>query len=423
MKKGSNLFTNAELCTQCGYCLPVCPTYRVENNELHSPRGRVSVLLALKTNLLTLDEAASALDHCLVCQACHEACPVGVRPGKLAIKLRATAPQKPTLFRWLFHYICSHAPLTSRLAALLALYQRSALRGLVHGRGLLRLFPGLDRLERLIPQHRPNEPMLSLPPSPPPQSIKRVGLLTGCMARLFFPNVAPASAQLLASLGYHAIILENFGCCGAPYRESGERKQALRQAKHTLDAFLAAGPLDAMVFDSSICAVTAQSYRHILAKDATYATVAREFADKAETLSQFLAKAQWPHAAIDPGFGHLTYHDHCQARYGLGIMGEPRSLLQRLPVGYRTLVSTGPSAQNGCCGTGGDYMLRHPERSQTIMLDTLSAIRASGADTVVGENPGCLLNIVSRLEQSHSPLQVRHLAEVLWAAYCPKPPQ
>ena len=421
MKKGSNLFTNAELCTQCGYCLPVCPTYRVENNELHSPRGRVSVLLALQTNHLTLGEAVSALDHCLVCQACHAACPVGVRPGKLAIKLRAMAPQKQTLFRRLFHYICSHAPLTSRLSALLALYQRSPLQRLVRRWGLLRPFPGLDRLERLIPLHRPNEPLLSLKTTTPTRAVKRVGLLTGCMARLFFPNVAPSSAQLLASLGYHVLILENFGCCGAPYRESGERKQALRQAQRTLDAFLAVGPLDAMVCDSSICVVTAQSYRHILVKDATYAMAAQEFSDKAETLSQFLAKAEWPYAAIDPGFGSLTYQDHCQTRYGLGIIEEPRSLLKGLPVDYRSLVSTNLSSQNGCCGTGGDYMLRHPERSQTIMHDTLSAIRASGTDTVVGENPGCLLNIASGLEQSHTPLRVRHLAEILWAAYRPKP--
>ncbi|MEO5354838.1 MAG: (Fe-S)-binding protein [Magnetococcus sp. XQGC-1] len=409
---------NAGLCTQCGYCLPVCPTYRVENNELHAPRGRVSILLAVQAGELSIEEAAAVLDHCLVCRACHAACPAGVRPAKLAMVVRAMAtPRSPPLFTRLLHRITNSHPLTARLAALLAFYQRSGLQEKVRRMGLLRLLPALARLESLIPRHRP---ALRIPPFPPTGTPDkpRIGLLGGCMARLFFPEVTPSAAQLLGQWGEGVVPLEGFGCCGAPFREAGDRPAFLRQARRTLDAFHAAGDLLAVVCDSSICAVTAHSYGRALANDPTYATLAKNFSAKVQTLSQFLANRleQWPPTPCDPGSGAITFLDHCQTRYGLGIIKEPRRLLSTLPILYRELTEIESTLFNGCCGAGGDYQLRHPTRSQLIREQKLLAIRLSGADTVVGENPGCLLHIASGLEQTGSPVQVRHLADLLWTA-------
>ncbi|MEO5363527.1 MAG: (Fe-S)-binding protein [Magnetococcus sp. DMHC-8] len=418
---GSDPFANAGLCTQCGYCLPVCPTYRVENNELHAPRGRISVILAWQSGALTAAEAADVLDHCLVCRACHAACPAGVRPAKLAMLLRALAPPRSTVLGRLLHRITNSHLLTARLAALLAIHQRSGLQRTVRRFALLRPLPALARLEALIPRHRTEVPV---PPFPAPPSTTlpgppRVGLLSGCMARLFFPGVAPSAAHLLAHWGNPVTIPTGFGCCGAPFREAGDRTGFLRQARRTLDAFLATGPWQAIVCDSSVCAVTAHSYARALADDAAYAAAARDFAAKVKTLGQFLAEGSKNMTRLpkDPGFGTLTYHDHCQTRYGLGIIMEPRRLLVDLPVVFRELQPAGTPFPAGCCGAGGDYQLRHPRRSQQIRLDKLAAIHASGADAVVGENPGCLLHLAAGLAQAGSAVRVYHLAEVLYAAH------
>ncbi|MBF0184875.1 MAG: (Fe-S)-binding protein [Magnetococcales bacterium] len=412
-------FANAEKCTQCGYCLPVCPTYRVENNELHSPRGRVSIILALRNGDLSVEEAATVLDHCLLCQACHAACPAGVRPGKLALQLRAHHPLPASRLSHLLHLITNHPRATAQAARLLRLYRRSGLQRLLRRLRLLRWLPGLDHLEALLPAHEPDIPPLPEPTSTAGMTERpRVALLAGCMARLFFPAVPKAAAHLLQAWGMQVVVLESFGCCGAPYRESGDRTTLRRQAQRTLDALHAAAPLQAVVCDSSICAVTMRSYLRVMSGDPIYEEKARQLAEKVQTLSQFLAAHPPPPAQQNLPFVRLAYHDHCQARQGLGIIMEPRMVLGRLSKGIQELPRSDSISADGCCGAAGEYQLRYPQRSQQIRDGKLQAIQEGGIELLVGENPGCLLHLAAGLQREDAPVMVRHLAEVLYEGYC-----
>lgn len=416
MKIASTTLKNASLCTHCGYCLPVCPTYQIENNELHAPRGRVSIVLALAADEITLSEASEALSHCLLCQACHTACPAGVRPAKLALKIRMLQPLHVAVTSRLLHTITNSHLLTHWFKTALSFYQSSGLQAQVRRQGWLKkLFP----LESLIPSYRP---FYTIPHFPDPTKTSdskknlKISLLGGCMARLFYPGCTPSAAQLIASMDIEVVIPQGFGCCGAPFRESGNRKKMVRQAKRTLNAFVAEGDLDAVICDSSICAVTLKTYARFLKHDPDYAEVADTFASKVFTFSDFIKKHEnlLPTTTFNPKMGTITYQDHCQTAHGLGTITAPRDLLAKLPVVFRKLPS------DGCCGAGGAYMLDHPQRSLAILNKKLADIHTTGADTVVGENPGCLLNIESGLNRINSQVQVRHLAEVLWKAYQPK---
>lgn len=56
-----------ELCTKCGTCLSVCPSYKVFLSEAYSPRGR-NFLLSQKRN-------HPSFNFCLFCERCKEVCP------------------------------------------------------------------------------------------------------------------------------------------------------------------------------------------------------------------------------------------------------------------------------------------------------------------------------------------------------------
>ncbi|MBF0096529.1 MAG: (Fe-S)-binding protein [Magnetococcales bacterium] len=418
-KEPSASFANAEKCTQCGYCLPVCPTYRVENNELHSPRGRVSIILALRNGGLAKEEAATILDHCLLCQACHAACPAGVRPGKLALQLRAQAPLPASRFSRLFHAITDRPRLTAVLAAIIRGYQRSGLQRWLRRGRLLRWLPTVAHMEAMLPVASAigSVPLLPAPPSSAePQP--RVALLAGCMTRLFFSSVPQAAAHVLHRWGNQVVVLDQFGCCGAPYRESGDRARLRRQAKRTLDLLHDSGPWQAVVCDSSICAVTLHSYLRLFGGDPIYEDRARQLSAKLKTMSQFLAATPPPVRRKKETFAALAYHDHCQARHGLGIITEPRNVLRPLADQLLELRQSDSLNADGCCGAAGEYQLRHPERSQAIRAPKVQVIQEQDPTVLVGENPGCLLHLAAGLDQKGAQTAVRHLAEVLYEAYC-----
>ncbi|MBF0627548.1 MAG: (Fe-S)-binding protein [Magnetococcales bacterium] len=415
-------FANATLCTHCGYCLPVCPTYRSDNDETHSPRGRVSIILALRAGDLTEDEASRTLASCLLCRACHAACPAGVKPAKLVSHLRGHHPLAPLpLARW-FHRITNSHARTARAARWLNRYQTSGLQRLIRRSRLLRLFPMLHRLESLLPEARPNDPIPPFPSAPTTPPTRRVALLCGCMARLFHPRTAPATANLLALAGCEVVIPQGFGCCGAPFRETGDRDAFLKQARATLTAFAQfSSTVDAVLCDSAICAVTVQGYARTLANDPQLAQPAKALAAKVIDLASFFQPLLTPdkirfHATTIRTIG---YHDHCQTRFGLNIIDPSRKLLDALPVERRELMPTG--SNGACCGAGGEYLLRHPHRAQQIRAEKLATIRESGVACVAASNPGCILHLEAGLRETGSKTQVRHLSEILWTACCHQP--
>lgn len=420
MENSINPFKNADICTHCGYCHSVCPTYRLDNDETESPRGRIAIILALASGNLTPEEAAKPLSRCLLCRACHDVCPAGVRPAKLTLLVRNLVPVKPLGISRILHAITCRPRLTSWAAKCLTLYQ-AFWQQRVRRSNLLARIPPLAYLESLLPEPRPNEPIPPLVPqknrATHPNPV-RVGLLCGCMARLFYPAIGPSVINLLTLTGVEVAPLPGFGCCGAPFRESGDRQKFLRQARRTLDAFMAAGAIDFVLSDSAICQVTIKSYARSLANDPRYAAPAKEFTDKIVDFNSFLLQRMENQAIIfgNPGLGDLLYHDHCQTRYGLGIMEEPRKLLDKLPVKRHESVIK-PGVTHGCCGAGGEYMLHHPQRSQAIRAAKLDTLTASGAQCIVASNPGCMMHLETGLRQSGSLMQVRHLAEILWRAY------
>ncbi|MBF0187842.1 MAG: (Fe-S)-binding protein [Magnetococcales bacterium] len=412
-------WANADLCTHCGYCLPACPTYRVENDERQSPRGRVSIVLALRDSGLEDENAREALSHCLLCRACHTACPVGVRPGKLVVMARSSLPAESHGKGDLFHKITDNHTLTGITATMLKQYRDRGVQGVVRDVGMLKLLGHLKRVEGLIPS-RDSETLASdksLPTLVPQQEKQlTVGLLCGCMARLFLPHVGRQAEEVLEALGCGVQVPEGFGCCGAPYREQGDREQFVRQARRTVEAFRDQGDpdtLDAIICDSSVCAITAKSYAKALSKQEDIAEIAKVFASKVVDFGSFLANRldELDLSPADPGMGTLTYHDHCQSRHALGTMAEPRRLLKRLPSPFQELPRS-----DRCCGAGGDYMLRYPVRSANVRNDKLAAIVESEADTVVCANPGCLMNMEAGLRSRQESVQVRHVVEVMHAS-------
>jgi len=226
---------------------------------------------------------------------------------------------------------------------------------------------------------------------------------------LFRPPVGFAALRLLEQAGCIVTVPETQTCCGQPAFSAGDRAAATRQARFMVDA-LAAETVDYVVAPSASCAeMIRRHYPDLLANDPAMATRARALADKTQELTSFLVDVLGCtdlQARLD---ATVTYHDTCSALRGLGIHDQPRALLAQVDGLTLREVAT----PEECCGFGGTFSVTFPDISGRMVGDKADDIVATGADLVLGGDMGCLMNIAGMLKRRGSPIQARHVAEVL----------
>ena len=88
----------------------------------------------------------------------------------------------------------------------------------------------------------------------------------------------------------------------------------------------------------------------------------------------------------------MTYHDGCSGLRELGVKEQPRRLLAA--VGATVTEMAEPEI---CCGFGGTFCVKYPEISVRMVATRLRDIVATGADTVLAGDLGCLLNMAGAL--------------------------
>jgi L-lactate dehydrogenase complex protein LldE len=107
--------------------------------------------------------------------------------------------------------------------------------------------------------------------------------------------------------------------------------------------------------------------------------------------------------------GTVTYHDSCSGLRELGIFAQPRKLLATV----NGLELKPLPESDVCCGFGGTFCVKYPEISNAIVEKKTAAIAASGAETLLAGDLGCLMNMAGKLQREGRATKVRHVAEVL----------
>ncbi len=404
-------------CVHCGFCLPVCPTYVLWNEEMDSPRGRIYLMKMVADGTANINETlVNHFDACLGCMACVTACPSGVEYGKLIeatraqIERRYTRPAAEKRFRRLLFSIF---PRPDRLRALLLplrLYQKAGLQSLVRRAGIPKLLPARFRaMEALLPQVPAQETLPELIPAQGERR-RRVGLLLGCVQRVLFPQVNAATARVLAAEGCEVVAPKAQPCCGALLVHAGEEEQAVQLARQTIDAFEKA-QVDAVIINAAGCGSNVKEYGHLLRDDPEYAERAKAFAAKCRDVSEFLSELE-PRATRHALPLRVAYHDACHLQHAQGVRLQPRTVLGRIP--QLELLEIAEAAI--CCGSAGIYNLVQPEAATELGDRKASHIAALEADIVVSANPGCLLQLQSALARAGRKLPVRHFIELLDAS-------
>lgn len=409
-----------DACVHCGFCLATCPSYRVIGKETDSPRGRIYLMDGINTREIDLSpNVVEHFDSCLGCLACVTACPSGVQYDQLIRATRAQVERnhpRSFLDQLLRQFIFRVFPYPDRLRLLLSplwLYQKTGLQSLVRSSGLLRLLPSrLRGMESIMPPLNGASFTDRLPGVVAAQGKKRyrVGVIMGCVQRVFQPQVNEATVAVLAANGCEVVIPKDQGCCGALSCHQGQEVQGQDLARQMIDRF---GDLhlDYVIINAAGCGHTLKEYGHLLQDDPEYKDKAQKFVKQVKDIHEFLAEvgmtAQLHPIGTNPV--KVVYQDACHLLHGQKISLQPRLLLKQIP-GLQ-LAEIVDSAL--CCGSAGVYNILQPQVAEELGTQKVNNLLAPEPDLIASPNVGCALQIRKHLALQQSQVPVCHPIELL----------
>ncbi len=237
---------------------------------------------------------------------------------------------------------------------------------------------------------------------------RKVQLFVTCMIETLRPEAGIAVVEILERLGVSVEIPKGQTCCGQPAFNGGLWDDARAIAKHTLDV-LHATEGDIIVPSGSCGDMIKHHYTELLASDAVYGKCATEVAARTYEFAQYLVDVLGVtdlHAQFN---GTLAYHPSCHLLRSMRVDRQPCELLSHVQGAHMAQVEDAEE----CCGFGGLFSVKMGDISSAMLERKLDRIIDSGAQTVVGCDVSCLINISGGLHRRGSNIETKHIAEVL----------
>jgi glycolate oxidase iron-sulfur subunit len=402
-------FAALDACVHCGFCLQACPTFLATGDEADSPRGRIELMRALESGALSPDDPALTmhLDRCLGCRGCEPVCPSGVGYGQGLEAARATMTGlrgAPALARLALAALTGPelSPLVYAAARLLratGLLRRLAGWGRVRfAMGMLAATKPVRNAERGVRSGR-----LANSESRTPHSAL---LFRGCIMDGLFSHVHDATIRTLAVNGVAVQEIRGQVCCGALHAHAGLRREAQALARANIAAF--GKGETSIVVNSAGCGALLKDYGHLLDGDPAAAAFAARVRDVTEVLAD---RGPVAGAPVD---ARVAYDPPCHLLHAQRVADAPLAVLGAIPV--LQLVATPDAAQ--CCGSAGLFTLLQPEMSRAVLAAKLAQLRDAAPQAVATGNPGCVMQLGAGLRAAGGPTTpVVHPVELLDASY------
>lgn len=237
---------------------------------------------------------------------------------------------------------------------------------------------------------------------------KKIQLFHTCIINEVYPEVGLSVVNILERLDIEVEVPAAQTCCGQPAFNGGFHADARKVARLTLDILDATeGPI---VIPSGSCGdMITHQYHTLFTGDDAYLKKAHAVSERCFEFSVFIVDVL---GITDLGarLGAKTaYHPSCHLLRGLGARTQPKALL----AGVKGLECAEVRDQEECCGFGGMFSIKNAAISTGMLENKLRHLEASGADSVVSCDMGCLMHLQGGLHRKGSKMTVKHISQLL----------
>jgi FAD/FMN-containing dehydrogenase/Fe-S oxidoreductase len=382
-----------ELCHGCGGCTGhqettggvMCPTYRAEDEEMLSTRGRANALRRAMSGDLPEDPTddefvEEVLDLCIGCKGCRVDCPSGVDMAKMKAELKHAHHQEEGIplrdrafanVERLYALGSAFAPL-SNIATRLPGSGLAAekLLGIARERDL----PTFER-ETLQDWANARTPAVSAA-----EADRKVLLIADPYTNYTQPEVGKAAVRALEAAGVHVTVPEDVTDSGRPAHSKSMLDKARATARENVAALAprVREGWDVVTVEPSDAVMYQLDYLDLLeGEDAE--TVAANAYGVMEYIDTYRLDET---LRFDAG-ETVTYHGHCQQK-ATAKDHHAENVLDRAGYTVDALDST-------CCGMAGSfgYEAEHYSMSQAIGDLLFDQVDDSPGETVVAPGTSC----------------------------------
>ncbi len=344
------------VCTMCGFCKSVCPSFKAIGWDSALSRGRIVLTYGLLTGDLEPDESVIRnMYTCTTCADCVRRCPSKVEIVDIIELCRADLVKNG-------HILPKHQSMCDSILNTGNPFAEET-----------------DRREALgrVPKKA------------------KIGYYAGCTATFRSKETARATMSILDKMGVDWTTVDET-CCGSVMQRVGwPQEDVTALMKKNVEAIKAQG-VETLVLS---CAGCYRMFKHEYPK---YVDVPFEVLH----ITEFLADKDLKLRPIEGVVA--TYHDPCHLGRHCGVYDAPRAVIAKIPgMEFKEMEYNGKLSH--CCGGGGGVRSAYPEESKKIASTRLD--EANFADLMITCCPFCVTNLSAAVDDRR--IKVRDLVEII----------
>lgn len=330
------------ICTMCGFCKSVCPSFKAIGWDSSVARGRVILSYGLLTGDIPPDASVTEnIYTCTTCMDCVRRCPSKVNIVEIVEMCRSDLVRNG-------HILPKHKATAENI--------------LKFGNP----FGEKDSMaERLNVK---------------PKKAK-IGYFPGCAAAFRTPATANAALSIFGKLGVDHTAVD-CKCCGSVLQRIGwDNDDVVKIMKANVAAIVKQG-VETLVLSCAGC------YRMFKEEYPKFVNIPF----KVLHMSEFLASRE---LKLKPLKAKATYHDPCHLGRHAHVYDAPREVIRKIPeLDLKEMANARETSR--CCGGGGGVRAAYPNESKAMAAARLE--EAAFADLIITACPFCVNNLTFGLD-------------------------